>query len=93
MKDRNREVCQRAIMQYGIESQLNVAIEEMAELQKEICKFNRGQGDIEHIKEECADVYIMLTQLQMIFDIEIGKEIDRKVTRLEDRLKYKELMK
>ena len=54
--------------------QIIVAIEELSELQKELCKMLRkGSADnIENIKEEIADVSIMLDQL--VYYLEIDKE-------------------
>lgn len=47
-----------------------IAIEEMAELTKELIKKERGLGDIKKIQNEIADVEIMVTQLRMIYDPE-----------------------
>lgn len=57
----------KLIDKFGIEKQLLVAIEELSELQKVLCKHLRGKGDILAITEEMADVYIMLEQLEFIF--------------------------
>ena len=54
---------------YGHESQKMMLLEEMAELQKEICKEFRGELNKEAITEEVADVLIMLEQVQMMYDI------------------------
>lgn len=78
------KILQEAIDHYGEESQLDMAIEEMSELTKAICKYKRAvkerERDICHstakdvifakgdIVEEIADVLIMLEQLMMIFD-------------------------
>ena len=73
-----------AIAKFGIDSQLNVAVEEMSELTKEICKNNRGFKNVNHIAEEIADVEIMLEQLKLIFDCEEAVEDwkDKKIARL-----------
>lgn len=79
----------KAIETYGAEAQLNVAIEELSELIKEICKHKRGADNVVAIIEEMADVYIMLEQMRMIFDIQnlaINDVVDKKITRLEKRL-------
>lgn len=79
-----------AIEKYGVDSQLNIAIEEMSELIKEICKNKRGNENKKEIVEEIADVYIMLEQLRFIFNInddEIISMKDKKIKRLEMRLK------
>lgn len=83
-------IFEKAIETYGADLQKQVAIEEMAELTKEICKDFRGIGDREHILEEIVDVSIMLEQLQIMYDIstsEMLRAVESKVKRLEERLK------
>lgn len=83
---------EKAIETYGADLQKQVAIEEMAELTKEICKDFRGKGNREHILEEIVDVSIMLEQLQIMYDIsssEMLRAVESKVKRLEERLKGK----
>ena len=84
-----KTILQKAIETYGAESQLNVAIEELSELIKEICKHKRGESNLVAIIEEMADVYIMLEQMQMIFDLGstvIPNAMELKVNRLKKRL-------
>lgn len=78
-----------ALLYYGEENQLTVAIEELSECQKEICKFLRGYGDTGHLAEEIADATIMLEQVRLIFGMNdlVCQEMDRKIERLENRLK------
>ncbi len=64
----NYDIITAAIDKYGVEPQLIVAIEELSELQKEITKYLRGKGSLDHIAEEMADVRIMLSQMGFIFD-------------------------
>lgn len=82
-------VYKRAIEQNGAQLQSVVALEELSEAQKEICKFLRGCGSIEHLAEEVADAIIMLEQIREIFSINdaVCDWINRKVQRLEDRLR------
>lgn len=89
------EVLQEAVAAYGTHAQVDMAIEEMSELTKALCKERRcglGQGSRAqahaNIIEEIADVVIMLAQLLIIFDKdkEIQKEIDYKLNRLAERL-------
>ena len=80
---------ERAIKVYGKDMQLNVAIEELSELIKEICKKKRGEENREAIIEEMADCEIMLSQLQIIFNIrtgEIAAKAIEKMERLSKRL-------
>ena len=58
---------QRAIAKYGKDAQMKMVLEEMSELQKEICKLWRGKDNRDAIAEEVADVEIMLNQLHVIF--------------------------
>ena len=58
-----------AIKKYGGKLQSVVAIEELSELQKEISKFIRCKGDILGLKEEIADVYTVLEQIKIIYNI------------------------
>ncbi len=80
---------ERAIETYGKDMQLTVAVEELSELIKEICKNKRGADNRANIIDEMADCYIMLEQLEIIFDIsaeEINDAIVYKLNRLEKRL-------
>ena len=80
---------EKAINQWGINAQITMVFEEMAELQKELCKNLRGKDNRIKIAEEIADVEIMLDQMKQYFDIEEGvkryKQV--KLKRLEVRLK------
>lgn len=76
----------RAIAEFGASNQLDMAIEEMSELIKEICKSKRGSDNKEKVCEEIADVYIMLEQLKLIYglsDDDIGEWVKFKVRRLQ----------
>lgn len=77
---------EKAIETYGKDMQLNVAVEELSELIKEICKHKRGRDNKANIIEEMADCYIMLQQLMIIFDIDyeyLNGIIEFKIERLE----------
>lgn len=79
----------QAIETYGEKAQKLMAIEEMSELTKEICKDFRGMLDREHIIEEIADVTITIYQLLMMYEIgdnEIQQMCERKAERLKERL-------
>lgn len=82
-------VLEKAIEVYGADLQKQVAIEEMSELIKEICKDFRGKGNKHFIIEEIADVQIMLQQLLIIYGIstvELSIATKLKLDRLEKRL-------
>ena len=89
-----KAVLKKAIETYGADMQLNVAIEEFAELTKEICKHKRKADNTKAIVEEMADCYIMLEQMQIIFGLGstvIADAINKKVDRLKKRLGYEDL--
>ena len=79
----------QAIDLYGEKAQKLMAIEEMSELTKEICKDFRGKLDREHLIEEIIDVIITIDQLMMMYEIsgdEIEQMRERKIERLKERL-------
>lgn len=67
-------------------------LEEMSELQKEICKAWRGKDNAAEIAEEVADVMIMLEQIKIIFKIgpAVEQYTEAKMERLRLRLGYTE---
>lgn len=85
------------------EKQMIVAIEELSELQKEICKKLRNplDGDNKNLIEEIADCYIMLLQIKSFYHIEMNsiiKVMKEKIERtkrlyLLDKEKDKEQLK
>jgi NTP pyrophosphatase (non-canonical NTP hydrolase) len=72
------------ISKYGTNHQVTVAIEELSELQKELCKFIRKSGNLSNIAEEIADVQLMLWQMQTVFDVR-QEEVERRVKYKIDR--------
>ena len=85
------KIYKQAIKTYGEKAQKLMAIEEMSELTKEICKDFRGLLDREHLIEELADVLIMLDQMLLMYKVsgeEICQMCERKMERLKERLKY-----
>ena len=77
-----------ALLMYGKSNQLVVALEELSECQKEICKTLRGTGDLEHLAEEIADATIMLEQVRLIYGANdlVCQKMDEKIKRLVDRM-------
>ena len=84
----NREILENALMTYGAKAQILMVMEEMAELQKELCKNIRGKANVANIAEEIADVQIMLEQMTMLFHCEHAVQANReyKLMRLENRI-------
>ena len=81
-------ICQAALETFGKELQVTMAIEEMSELAKELCKRCRGRDNVEAIAEEIADVQIMLQQLVILFDCKetVDKYRQYKLERLAGRI-------
>lgn len=86
--DNQESVYVKLIEKYK-DKQLIVAVEELSELQKELCKALRGNINKENIIEELADVLIMLDQVKIYFSItsnEVKEIIDKKIERTKERL-------
>lgn len=84
-----KEQLKQIIDYYGHRQQKEMLFEEMAELQKEVCKELRGKGDKHHIAEELADAYVMLQQMQLIYGItdeKVELEAQKKIERTLDRI-------
>lgn len=82
-------ILERAIEAYGKDMQLNVAVEELSELIKELCKNKRGNDNRDNIIEELADCYIVMEQIEIIFNItgnELHYKTVEKLNRLERRI-------
>ena len=78
-----------ALIHFGKANQLVVALEELSECQKEICKTMRGETNLDHLAEEIADATIMLEQIRLIFNLNdlVCEKMDQKVKRLDDKLR------
>ena len=69
--EERRALLDRAITAYGAPAQMDMAVEEMAELTKALCKVKRvscaaeAKAALENAVEELADVQIMLDQLRI----------------------------
>lgn len=90
--EERRALLDRAITAYGVPAQMDMAVEEMAELTKAICKVKRvscaaeAKAALENAVEEMADVQIMLDQLRIIFGRSTAETEEYKLERLKKRL-------
>lgn len=81
------ELAAQAVEKWGTPAQIDMCIEECAELQNALLKYRRGRNSKDNVAEEIADVYIMLFQMTLIFGVELtDKWIDIKELRLKQRL-------
>ena len=91
LKSDQIKVLEDAIDRWGGPMQMVIAIEEMAELTKLLCKDYRGDVKLHHLEDlasEIADVLIMMEQLMMIFENKpmVVMVIKGKIERLKKRL-------
>lgn len=97
--EQEKTILKKAIETYGVNAQIDVAVEELAELTKALmkdrrnCTFSKDHLSVlvkgrMSVYDGIADALIMLEQLQMIFDCE--KDVEeikgQKIQRLENRL-------
>lgn len=103
MTEETKQKIQKIAQTYGYDAQSRQCIEEMAELTQAINKFWRKQlkcGEVEfsksisispehmNLKEEIADVYIMLHQVMYLLGIKsiektVKEKLDRQMERIE----------
>jgi NTP pyrophosphatase (non-canonical NTP hydrolase) len=94
--EQRRKLYERALRLKGIENQLDITIEECAELIQALIKLKRTHDkyDVEvikeHLAEELADNQIMAEQLVISFGTEFAEQIinhkNNKLNRLRKRL-------
>lgn len=76
-QEREAAILEGAISHFGSDAQIIKAIEELGELTVELARHLIGQGNVEAVREEMADAFVMLNQLELIFgdvsEIEVAK--------------------
>ena len=87
--DKRVKTYTNAVIAYGELNQMVVALEELSECQKEICKYLRGNGIADNMAEEIADAMICLEQVQYFLGLDelVRKKMDQKVERLDNKLR------
>lgn len=84
----NKSIIKQSNRIWNVDDQLFVCVEELSELIQAISKMRRGRG-VENLIEEIADVYIMLENLKdqySISEYDVGKSIQYKIERLEEKM-------
>lgn len=80
----------KIIIHYGAYNQISKTVEELIELSEVLIKdVNKSEFDKERLYEELADVWVMLAQLKIIYNInydELQMIIDQKIKRTLDRI-------
>lgn len=74
-----------ALAVYGRDNQIRKTLEELAELSLELHRALDERGDNEHIREEMADVEIMIGQMKLLYGSTDGWK-EKKLARLEERV-------
>jgi NTP pyrophosphatase (non-canonical NTP hydrolase) len=81
----DKMIQKKTIDKFGSDIQSTICMEECAELIQAISKMKRGKEDKrDNLIEEMADVYIILEQLQYIYDIG-DSEIENWIVCKQDR--------
>ena len=84
-QEREAAILEGAISHYGSDAQIVKAIEELGELTVELARHRNGLGNVEALRDELADAFVMLNQLELIFgdvsEIEVAKleRLDRMI--------------
>ena len=90
-----RDIYQQAIDEWGLNSQIDMFIEEAAELIVALNHARRGFWTTplqDQVIEELADVEIMLEQMRLIFGPDEVDQVKlRKALRLKDRIQERKL--
>lgn len=93
--EEQKKELEKFIAFYGKDSRIDIAIEEMSELTKALCKERRYRANLnaynavyENMTDEMADVYIMLEQLMMVFgnENEVLNHVSQKIERQKKRM-------
>lgn len=76
-QEREAAILEAAISYFGSDAQILKAIEELGELTVELARHRNGLGNVQALREELADAFVMLNQMELIFgdvtEIEIAK--------------------
>jgi NTP pyrophosphatase (non-canonical NTP hydrolase) len=87
MNESQKSILVRAINHFGVDHQIDKAIEECGELVTALARRRLERSHREDIAEEIADVIIMMGQLRIIFGGEfVDGIIDQKLQRLEKKM-------
>lgn len=87
MEYERKKILQNALLLYGQDHQVELAIEEMGELLVAMNHCKRGRVGVEAVQEEIADVKIAMDQLAIIYGEDgVNNFETKKLARLKDRI-------
>ena len=89
LNEENKKLCWEVLSKYGIAHQMNMVIEECAELQKAVCKLFRGKREeyYENFIEELIDVIVVCQQMLLNLGITMDEVNARSNIKLRNALK------
>lgn len=87
MNEKQKTTLVNAINHFGVEANIDKALEEMGELTTELSRRRLPRYDKEKVAEEIADVLITVEKLRIIFGGSlVDKKVEEKLARLEDEM-------
>jgi NTP pyrophosphatase (non-canonical NTP hydrolase) len=80
------EIYQTALDKWGEDSQLEMLVEECAELIQAIQHLKRGRGGFAGVLHEAADVQVVLNQIRLLEPIHFDRIHQEKISNLANKL-------
>ena len=86
-KEEIKKLFKKAISTWGTDAQTTMLFEEIGELTAAMAQYIRGRKSESDVITELADVSIMVEQIALMLGYDKYEEENRKLIRLEERLK------
>lgn len=92
LNEENKKLCWEVLSKFGIANQMDMVIEECAELQKAVCKLFRAETKerFENFIEEIVDVIVVCQQMLLNMGVSMDEVNRRAKDKLERALEYGE---
>ena len=89
LNEENKKLCWEVLSKFGIANQMDMVIEECAELQKAVCKLFRAETEerFENFIEEIVDVIVVCQQMLLNMGVSMNEVNTRAKAKLERALK------
>ena len=85
----NKPLAKQMIDKFGIDTRIDIFIEEMSELIQALSKYKRGKTH--NVEEEMVDVMKLWREMELIFDNDLMMEFEELKTRIQVKLLKGEL--
>ncbi len=88
LNEENKKLCWEVLSRFGIANQMDMVIEECAELQKAVCKLFRAETEerFENFIEEIVDVIVVCQQMLLNMGVSMDEVNRRAKEKLERAL-------